>query len=593
MEEMQMILFHLIFRMKNYFLIIAALLLLSACEPKSEINPDFTTVFEKSNGTKTPTYREVIEYYSDLASYSASVKLMKMGETDSGQPLHLVLFNAEGDFDLKNTSNLKLLINNGIHPGESDGIDATILLYRDLVEGKISLDKGITIAAIPIYNIGGALNRNTSTRANQNGPLEYGFRGNSRNFDLNRDFIKADSKNARSFARLFQFVNPDLFIDNHVSNGADYQYSITHLFSQSDKFGGASGDFIKNTWQPYLEKEMKKLECPISPYVNVFGRTPDSGFSQFMDYPRYSTGYASLFNTMGMMVETHMLKPYKERVESTYKLLETNLRFGEKYKREIRNLKQTSWKEILAKKTYPLAFEIDETKYVKLNFEGYEGEFIPSAIGDYKRLYYDHDKPFTKELPYFNSMKSTMEVKIPDYYIVPQSQWQVIQRLDENNIKWTTLPKDTTMTVTVSYIDSFKTRENPYEGHYLHYNSKSIETEETVSIFQGDLLISTDQPGVKYLIETLEIQAIDSFFNWNYFDAILQQKEGFSPYVFEDYALNFLEENPNIKADLIRKQQADPDFKASGYDQLNWIFKQTPLFETALNRYPIYKMSKG
>ena len=593
MEEMQMTLFLLIFKMKNYLLIIAAILLLSSCESKTASLPDFTTIYDKSNGTQTPTYDQVIDFYSELAGYSDQVEMLEMGETDSGMPLHLILFNSKGDFDLKNSSNLKLLINNGIHPGESDGIDATILLYRDLVQGKLTLDEKITIAAIPIYNIGGALNRNTSSRANQNGPEEYGFRGNSRNFDLNRDFVKADTKNARSFARLFHFVNPDLFIDNHVSNGADYQYSITHLFSQSDKFGGKSGEFIKNIWQTYVEKEMRELGSPISPYVNVFGRTPDSGFSQFMDYPRYSTGYASLFNTMGMMVETHMLKTYKERVESTYKLLETNLRFGEQYFREIQNLKANAWREVLEKDTYPLKFAIDKSNYVKLNFEGYEGEFIPSEIGDYKRLYYDHKKPFIKEVLYFNAMKPTMEIDIPEFYIVPKSQWQVINRLEENNITWTSVSRDSIIQATVSYVESYQTRENPYEGHYLHYNTKSIEREEEVLLHEGDLMISTAQPGIRYLLETLEMQAVDSFFNWNYFDAILQQKEGFSPYVFEDYALEFLEQNPKIKEQLIQKQKSDADFNQDSYKQLNWIFKQTPMFESAYNRYPIYKLSKG
>ncbi len=590
---MQMTLFHLISKMKNYLLIFSAVLLLSSCESKIANRPDFTTIYDQSNGTKTPTYDQVIHFYSELARYSDEVEMLEMGETDSGQPLHLVLYNSRGDFNLNNTSNLKLLINNGIHPGESDGIDATILLYRDLVQGTLTLDKKITIAAIPIYNIGGALHRNSTSRANQNGPEEYGFRGNSRNFDLNRDFVKADSKNARSFARIFHYVNPDLFIDNHVSNGADYQYSITHLFSQSDKFGGKSGEFIKNVWQPYVEKEMRELGSPISPYVNVFGRTPDSGFSQFMDYPRYSTGYASLFHTMGMMVETHMLKTYKERVESTYKLLETNLRFGEQYYREIRNLKANAWREVLEKDTYPLKFEIDKSNYVKLNFEGYEGEFIPSEIGDYERLYYDHKKPFTKEVLYFNTMKPTMEIDIPEFYIVPKSEWQVIHRLEENNITWTNISRDSTIQATVSYVESYQTREKPYEGHYLHYNTKSIEREEEVILFEGDLMISTAQPGIKYLLETLEIQALDSFFNWNYFDAILQQKEGFSPYVFEDYALDFLEQNPNIKEQLLKKQNSDLDFRKDGYKQLNWIFKQTPLFESAFNRYPIYKLSKA
>ena len=71
-----------------------------------------------------------------------------------------------------------------------------------------------------------ALNRNSTTRTNQNGPESYGFRGNARNYDLNRDFIKSDTKNAKTFAQIFHLVQPDVFIDNHVSNGADYQYIL-------------------------------------------------------------------------------------------------------------------------------------------------------------------------------------------------------------------------------------------------------------------------------------------------------------------------------------------------------------------------------
>ena len=113
-----MTLFHLIFKMKNYLLIIAAILLLSSCESETVNLPDFTTIYDKSNGTQTPTYDQVIDIYSELAKYSDEVEMLEMGETDSGMPLHLIVYNSTGDFDLKNSSNLKLLINNGMRFSE-------------------------------------------------------------------------------------------------------------------------------------------------------------------------------------------------------------------------------------------------------------------------------------------------------------------------------------------------------------------------------------------------------------------------------------------------------------------------------------------
>ena len=245
------------------------------CQQETPSNKDFTTQFEKSGGTETPEYKDVISYYKDLSDTYSEISLFEMGATDSGNPLHIVVFNSDGKIalkDIKNSSKNRMLINNGIHPGESDGIDASMMLLRDIVQND-SLKKvyqNTIITVIPIYNIGGALNRNSHTRANQNGPKAYGFRGNARNYDLNRDFIKQDTKNAAAFAGIYHTIDPDVFIDNHVSNGADYQYAITHLFTQHNKLGGSLGKFLETQMRPALENSMIVKKIPITPYVNVW-----------------------------------------------------------------------------------------------------------------------------------------------------------------------------------------------------------------------------------------------------------------------------------------------------------------------------------
>ncbi len=160
--------------------------------------------------------------------------MIEKGKTDSGKPLHIVIFSENKNFDV-NQNKAIVLVNNGIHPGEPDGIDASMMLMRDLATAKIKVPKNTMVVVIPVYNIDGMLNRNSSSRANQNGPEEYGFRGNARNFDLNRDFIKSDTKNSRSFQELFRSINPDVFLDNHVSNGADYQYTFTCIATQHER----------------------------------------------------------------------------------------------------------------------------------------------------------------------------------------------------------------------------------------------------------------------------------------------------------------------------------------------------------------------
>jgi len=152
------------------------------------------------------------------------------------------------------------------------------MLFRDIVNGEIEIPKNTVLVTIPIYNVGGSLNRNSTTRTNQNGPKAYGFRGNARNYDLNRDFIKSDTKNARTFAHIFHLVKPDVFIDNHVSNGADYQYTLTHLFTQHNKLGGSLGNYIHTQMMPKLEKKLFKKDWDITPYVNVFNDIPEKDF---------------------------------------------------------------------------------------------------------------------------------------------------------------------------------------------------------------------------------------------------------------------------------------------------------------------------
>ena len=85
---------------------------------------------------------------------------------------------------------------------------------------------------IPVYNVDGALSRQDTSRVNQNGPEAFGFRGNARHLDLNRDFIKADSLNARTFAQVFTRWDPDVMVDTHTSNGADYQHVVTLIATQ-------------------------------------------------------------------------------------------------------------------------------------------------------------------------------------------------------------------------------------------------------------------------------------------------------------------------------------------------------------------------
>ncbi len=572
---------------------VAILGLFSSCQSPTKNENDWRTVFEASQGKETATYPEVVHYYQELSKHFDNISMHQGDTTDSGKPLHVVIYQPAGSpkIELNKQPDLPvILINNGIHPGESDGIDASMMLLRDWALNPEKGPQNFAVAIIPVYNIGGALNRNSFSRTNQNGPLAYGFRGNTQNYDLNRDFIKADTENARAFSQIFQWLRPLAFVDTHVSNGADYQYVLTHLMTQHNKLSGAQGTFIQKQFTPALEQALANQSWPITPYVNVFNRSPETGFEQFIDHPRYSTGYTTLFNTLGMMVETHMLKDYKSRVEGTYALLQTFTELCEQYQLELQQSYLANQNMYHPLDKYPLNWRIDTTQSRPIEFLGYAAEYVPSAITGQNRLKYNRTAPYKKDIPYFDTYRATDSVMIPHYYGIPRTYHRVIERLKSNDIKLIELKQDLSVEAEVYHIKDYKTSKNAYEGHYLHYNTQVSSALEPTKLSAGDYLIPVDQFGLRYILETLEPEAIDSFFNWNFFDTILQQKEGFSPYVWEDQALEILNNNPELKSEFEAYKSTDNDFAKNAYAQLDWLHKRSAHYEKAHLRYPVVRI---
>lgn len=549
------------------------------------------TPFEKGNGNQSTTYQECISFYQNLAITFPTIQIIEKGLTDSGKPLHIVVFSENKNFDF-NQNKAVVLINNGIHPGEPDGIDASMQLLRDFATSKIKVPKNTLVVVIPVYNIGGMLNRNSSSRANQNGPEEYGFRGNARNYDLNRDFIKSDTKNSRSFQELFHSVRPDVFLDNHVSNGADYQYTFTCIATQHERLGTKLGNYFINEFYPDIVKSMTQKKIDVVPYVTVHGTTPDKGFEQFTDTPRYATGYTTLFNTLGFVPETHMLKSFDERVKVTYEFMVSVIQHTDMHWEKIKKVRKESTNEYVAGAQYPLNWAIDSSKVSYIDFKGYEGTTKPSNISGKDRLYYDKSKPFTKKIPFYGNYKPTQFVTVPKSYIIPQSQWQIIDLLRLNQLVFKQIQKDTLIEVESYKIESYQTAKSPYEGHYGHYSTKVSKSSQLLKFTAGDYVFKTNQPGVKYLLETLEPEAVDSYFNWNFFDAILQQKEGYSAYVFEDLAVELLKKDLQLKATFEAKKAAEPEFAANGRAQLDWVYKNSAYYEKAHLQYPVYRLVK-
>ena len=552
-------------------------------------------VKQKYLENETVTYQECIDFYKNLENKYSQTRLMEAGKTDVGLPLHLFVISGDKDFDFASISHKNkaiVFINNGIHAGEPCGVDACLSFSEDLLNKKElqALLEKVVVCIVPFYNIDGGLNRGCCSRANQNGPKEHGFRGNARNLDLNRDFIKCDAKNTRSLIELIQLVKPHVFIDTHISNGADYSYNMTLIVSQHNKMHALPGNFLTSKMVPAIYADMKLKNNEMCPYVNTLKETPDSGLVGFLETPRFATGYTALYNILGFVTEAHMLKPYPIQVKATYDLLITLMSITNRYADEIISIKKRAEEDIAnTQKSFALNWVIDTSRFDLLSFKGYEAGYKKSNISGLNRLYYDRNKSFIKAVKYFNYYNPVDDVEKPKAYLIPQAWSEVINLLQINGVKMTKLERDSNILVKGYYIENYKTTSKPYEGHYLHSNIEVRKEEMLIHFHRGDYLIPCNQTSNRFIVETLEPKAIDSYFSWNFFDSALQQKEWFSDYVYEETAEKILKENPELQFKL-NAYVKEKNLHNNHYEQLSWIFRNAPEYEKSANRYPVFRI---
>ncbi len=232
-------------------------------------------------------------------------------------------------------------------------------------------------------------------------------------------------------------------------------------------------------------------------------------------------------------------------------------------------------------------YAVNESKFDSLCFKGFEFGYKPSSIHGQDRLYYDQSKPYEKRIPYFNYLKEILKVKAPQYYFIPQGYREIIDRLKWNGVLVSKLEKDTILKLEFYKIVKFKSSERPYEGHYLHSQVEVEKIIKEVNARKGDFMIPAAQYKKKFIVNTLEPQAPDSYFAWNFFDGILMEKEHYSAYVFEDLAIDILNNNPELKQKFLQKKQEDVKFSENASAQLDYIYKNSLYYEDSAFVYPV------
>jgi hypothetical protein len=564
---------------------------------KKNILKDWLTHFEKSNQLESPDYENTLKYFQKFADKTPFVNIKTIGLTPQGRELKVIIVSKDKAFSAeqaKKTGKAIVLIQNGIHPGEVEGKDACMLLLREILitkEKQYLLDNTILLI-IPVLNVDGHERVSPFNRPNQNGPKKMGWRTNALNLNLNRDYLKVDTPEIKSFLKLFNDWLPDFMIDNHTTNGADYQYHVTYGIETHQNIDRDLVNLIDKKYLPYLTNNVEDDGFIVGPYMEFKSGTIESGILDLPAPPRLSHGYCATQNRVCLLVETHSLKPFANRVFSTKSMMEHTISFVNDNHKEILLLnrsadRQTIKNYLVNKKKFPLVLA-GNGKFDKFLFKGFEWYDEHSEItGSTVRKYTDN--PMEVEIPIFNKANSLKKIIVPAAYLIPPQFSDVTDVIKSHSINFNILNTNKKLKVEKYRFTNVKFAPRPYEGSQLpSFQCNSFS--EWIEIEAGTLIVYTNQRQLRVIINLLEPEAPDSFVSWGFFNAFFERKEYAEAYVMEPYAKQMIKDNPDLRSEFYKKLNDDESFRNNEGERLDFFYKRSPFYDKGENVYPIMRL---
>jgi murein tripeptide amidase MpaA len=578
-------------------------------------SPDWRTPAEISDYRTTPDYGETVAYLERIAAAApGQVRIENFGRTGEGRDLKIVIASKDGVFDpeaIHASGRAILLVQNSIHAGEMDGKDACLALLRDIVitKTKSALLDHVVFVFIPVYNIDGHERRSAYNRINQNGPELAGWRGNGTNINLNRDYLKADAPETRSFLKMFHRWLPDFFVDDHVTDGADFQYDVTFNEDDTPDVAPGTARWLHETVTPELERRVDAAGHVAFPtLINLNDDTdPAKGLATISNPPRFSTGQMILENRPGLLVEIHMLKDYKTRVTGNYEILRALLEVLNRDAAKLIALNREADGAAAQLGAHPMSIERfpltlgwgGETTPVV--FRGYQYTRALSEISGTMWISYSHE-PWNATLPLATGAKVVTSAVPPAAYIIPPQWTRVIEVLAAHDIAMRRTTAAWTGNVGRYRCGGMQWQGPPFEGRHPIFAGEGAGaqpgkfgqcslTRETVTFPAGSVVVALNQRLSKVAVHWLEPEAPDSALRWGFFDPIFEQREYGEAYALEKLARENLAKDPALKAEFERRIHADPRFAASPEARLEFFYDRSPWgLANHVGEYPVGRL---
>ena len=563
-------------------------------------------------------------YISRLAKAATrQMRVESFGKTGQGRDLVAVIVSQDGVFDpqrIHRALRPVIYIQNSIHAGEMDGKDSSLALLRDMLISKSQaalLDRAVLII-VPIYNADGHEHFDAYNRINQNGPEQMGWRTNATDRNLNRDYLKAEAPETRAFLKYWNRWLPDFFVDDHVTDGADYQYDVTYMMDTDPSTYPPMAKWANEVFVPEFQKRVDSAPGHLaSPYIDFVGQTPDTGIAKYQSTPRFSTAFANLQNRPGLLIEMHMLKDYATRVTGNYEALRAIIAIVNQDADKLVQMNREADAATIAaarnpKTELPLRMQASgET--TPFEFKGYKWTLTKSDISGGDWVSYQHEQPITVTIPRQTKLKTTLAVSVPAAYIIPAEWTAITDVLAAHGLQMKKLSKSWTGEVSTYRCETPQWAQQPFEGHHVaswpkpeaaslrgfvaretglgNYRVGCRAVTEKMTFAPGSVVVPMDQRAAKIAMHWLEPEAPDSAMQWGLFDSIFEQKEYGEGYVLERLARKMIAADPKLKQQFDEKVASDPEFAKSRSARLNWFYQRSPWWDSRLGLYPVGRLS--
>ncbi|MEK9138377.1 MAG: M14 family metallopeptidase [Bacteroidota bacterium] len=563
----------------------------------TKVPREWLTQFELSDQKESPRYAETMAYFNKLAASSPHAKMFTFGVSPQGRDLNYLVVSNSNEFSPQQVHNSRkaiVLIQNGIHAGEIEGKDASMLLLRDILitKEKSHLLENLILLVIPILNVDGHERISPANGPNQNGPAQMGWRTTSQNLNLNRDYMKADASEMQALLKLYSSWLPDFIIDNHTTNGADYQYHITYGIERHQNINTSLSAWANNLLMPFVTGRVEKAGFRTGPYISARDSDLRNGITMDATLPRYSTGYAAAQNRLCLLVETHSLKPFGNRVHSTKATAEAVLEYIHTHTAELKKLNQEADSRATQNfgvDRHPLPVELEVTDESRpFTFKGFESFEEDSPLTGSPVIKYS-STPVEFKVPLYDRTTVVKSVVPPFAYCIPEQFSAIIQRMQLHGIEVETVTLDQHCIVERYRFKDVRFAARPYEGRQRVKCSMEKYTEE-VFLPRGTFVVPTQQRAVRVIVNLLEPEAPDSYVQWGFFNTFFERKEYAEPYVMEPIARQMIKDDTGLKEEFYERLDSDEAFRNDPAARLDFFYRRSPYFDSAENVYPIMRI---